>query len=112
MKIDTLKALEAAATTGPWVVEDTDDGFRYVNAKPHPGSYSTGICSNVDYYPTSVGVEDQALIAAARNALPALLRVAEAAKRLRGMKDDTGNADAEFDAMEALDAALAELESA
>jgi hypothetical protein len=81
MKLDELKRLDAAATPAPWAIEDTDDGFRYVMAT-HDRPWRQPICSNVTYYPTAVGVQDQALIAAARNALPKLIAVAEAAKEL------------------------------
>jgi hypothetical protein len=68
-----LRALEKAATPGPWAVED--------------GKSVVAMFGDVDVYAQSVSStravdeSDAALVAAARNALPLLLDVAEAAQK-------------------------------
>lgn len=75
MNIKELRRLERAATPGPWETT-TWDGLLYVaSVQQLQGSYVCELGIGSD------GAErDAALIAAARNALPALLRVAEAAR--------------------------------
>lgn len=71
-KLDELKRLEARATKGPWKDWIEYRGARRTNiiARKDDPLHSIG----------SVNVNDSEFIAAARNALPALLRVVEAAR--------------------------------
>jgi hypothetical protein len=72
-RIDELRRLEAAATPRPWHVAD---GARYVTTKPDEAG-------KVIARGNANGVENAALIAATRNALPLLLDVVEAAREYR-----------------------------
>ena len=67
--LDELERLHKAATPGPWTVDDSTSGLGY----------------DIDQLPCGVRkpfahLADAAFIAAARNALPALLRVVYAAR--------------------------------
>jgi len=95
MKLDELKRLDAEATPGPW--RDTDYGVERV-----------GVYGEIVEDPR-MGEPDRALIAAARNALPALLAVAEAAEAIHVNHRDYGHVDESW--YEALRARLAELEA-
>lgn len=64
-RIDELQRLHEAATKGPW----------------EAGSYF--VWAEDEHCVCAADTENQALIAAMRNALPALLRVARAAQQLR-----------------------------
>ncbi len=97
MKLNELKRLDAKATPGPWrdeqnAILDSNDAWIADAAFAHSGA------------------RNSALIAAARNALPALLAVAEAAKRLRDANDNDGSI-AFNGAMEDLSVALHALEA-
>lgn len=98
MNIKELRRLERAATPGPWETT-TWDGLLYVaSVQQLQGSYVCELGIGSD------GAErDAALIAAARNALPALLRVAEAARELAAGPEST--------AWDELYAAIAALEA-
>jgi hypothetical protein len=79
--LDTLSALEAAATKGPWGTwRETqgypDDAQWYVTSPTFPDSQAIVGSESTN------AAADAALIAAARNALPALLTIAEAAQEL------------------------------
>ena len=76
--LSTLRALEAAATPGPWI---THKGYDYhIEPNLHHDSEDVGWV---------FGTPDLDLTIAARNALPALLRVAEAARALYEAMDDS-----------------------
>lgn len=92
--LDTLRALEAAATPGPWTVDSADPTDVVIR-----GPYEERWVANVGnwsrqlpeppppdtdraYQAIEADAADAALIAAARNALPALLTIAEAAQEL------------------------------
>lgn len=80
--LERLDALEKAATLGPWESDDADNGKggQLVYSDDHGiGEYET--------LALTVNPSDGVLIAAARNALPALLAVARAADEL---SDDVG----------------------
>ena len=109
MTIDDLERLEKAATPGPWEGKN----FRVFNRE---------MCSIVAWNGsnkqsrTQQAEDDIAIIAALRNAAPALLRVARAAAEYRRVERDlwhgtAGQLNAK-NAADALDAALAELEKA
>jgi hypothetical protein len=76
MKIDELERLERAATPGPWGV--VTDGKFGKELQVQPPSGVTYICECGWDFPDNRA--DAEFIAAARNALPALLRVARAAE--------------------------------
>jgi len=96
MKLDELKALDAAATPGPW----------------HSASWGVGDGGvDVVFYP-DIDSADAALIAAARNALPKLLAVAEAAKRVCArMRDGEPGITDYDDAVDDLERSLDALEA-
>jgi len=83
---EKLRELLAAATPGPWVIPETTDS----RGKPVPNKeevYAQGVawphvlCFGHDYDEYgSVEPADAAFIAAARNAMPLLLDVVEAAQ--------------------------------
>jgi len=77
--LDKLKVLCAAATEGPWEIEEweTDDGVEVSRIVNHNGErvLADEICD-----------EDAAFIAAARTALPALIELVEAYRRLLAAK--------------------------
>lgn len=77
MKLEQLRALERAATAGPWETNLNRCKPRYVQSIGKKGE----IGNPITVFTSSEGV-DGYLIAEARNALPALLKVAEAAQRL------------------------------
>jgi predicted nucleotidyltransferase len=88
--IDELERLERAATPGPWgefaesgdwwVEQRGDDGGPACNPNGSPTGF---VCeSNTDERGQWAKQEDIDLMIAARNALPALLRVARAAREL------------------------------
>ncbi len=82
--IDALEALEKAATPGPWrLAKDTSPGFSFLWNTTGQSVFS------------SAYTKDAALIAAARNALPALLA------ELRQYRERPGEAERAFDAMDA-----------
>lgn len=78
--LDELERLEREATPGPWV-DDADDRPGQIRdvllayAKQHRVATAWGSA-----YTATNATEDASLIAAARNALPALIRIARAAK--------------------------------
>jgi len=78
--LDELKRLEAAATPGPWRVDQCGEVYTEAVTEWDEGAgcdlYKTLL--NTSYY--SDGNPNGALTAAMRNALPALLAVAEAAR--------------------------------
>lgn len=76
-RIAELRALLAASTPGPW---DADEEG-YVRTMIGQDRYTVADCS-FRYE------EDAALICAAVNALPALLEIAEAARRVTESDDD------------------------
>jgi hypothetical protein len=80
--LDTLEALERQATPGPLIVgQRTSDGVWFVwqqHAAPGDIERHTTFCRRR---------EDAEAHAAARNALPALLRVARAAQRYAELSD-------------------------
>jgi len=104
MKLDELKRLDAAATPAPWIYDHGD----ILDAD------LSGLLRDVE-----CDTRNTRLIAAARNALPALLAVAEAAKAYRLANEDAGawNDMRQAESVraselgEALSAALAELEA-
>lgn len=102
MSVDRLRQLEQAATPGPWkadCVEDpnepTGDGDEQYVFRPEVGHQ---VCA---YYDSDSA--DAELIAAMRNALPALLDVAEAAERAQSLLGWSAREDVERDLCAALD---------
>ena len=72
-RIEELRRLEREATPGRWVsrkIEDAKDDWWSIDAPGDPPSLAL------------VGPEDAAFIAAARNAMPLLLEVVEAARKV------------------------------
>jgi len=103
--IDRLKALENAATSGPWLVFDPMDGIWlgentwFIAVHDAFGTHKEG---------------DFPFIAAARNAIGPLLKVAEAAKAYHDMATSRYDSSrvAEFERkQDALGEAIAELEA-
>jgi len=77
---DELRRLEGAATKAPWTIEEDDTSRKWVNIRSsagfvlRPDGYQTSRYGELETeYGARVKPEDAALIAAARNALPALL---------------------------------------
>lgn len=98
MTIERLKELEAKATIGPW--RNDFNGDIWHGGKPRDW---VGRCSDAN----------AALIASARNALPALIAVAEAAKAASLLwNSGTATDDEMCAAMRTLASALAALEEA
>ena len=88
-RIEELQRLHEAATKGPW---SYDDGITSLpDEEEHRGKpciiYGQGMVGGLpilcDVPPSGRDDRDSRLIVAMRNALPALLRVARAAKHLR-----------------------------
>lgn len=84
--LDTLRALEAAATPGPWHADEGFGGVWVVTGAPtdfavHPHEKDTeyAVLARGDY---GASYKDADLVVAMRNALPALLTIAEAAQEL------------------------------
>ncbi len=101
MTLDELKALEAAATPGPWEYAHGNVIDHWELWNPKTSEYVVQDDSGVE-----PRTEDLALIAAARTMLPRLIAVAEAAawaQRVGAGYDD--------DCDQALRAALAALEA-
>lgn len=107
----SLRELERAATPAPWETEEDEDGYWPVS---HRGD---GVRAAVYSYVALPVVQEEAdFIVAARNALPLLLDVADAARRLDerffdGREDWSsrglpGEVDDVHDALAALDAHL------
>ncbi len=107
--IDRLKELEKAATSVQWKwYPPNDDGEIIIEFSGASGTQDWGglrVCPNGGSKRQYEA--DTELVAAARNALPALLKVAEAAKAYL----HAGSAATCVDARSKLDAALAELEA-
>ncbi len=113
MKIDELKAIEAAATPGPWVPSSLN-GWDAVR----PLAHQLAVCKLVDNTPANAG-----FIADARNHFAALLNVADVLKRtpfpgeIDNPKDGSGriqltvSMNAWHDWIDARQKALAELEA-
>lgn len=103
--VEALRALEAAATPGPW---DSEDGESVGHGDQWIAHMSNHNPEHPDYARVAVDAE---LIAAARNALPALLAVAEEAERLRARLASRDNEVADLDArLAALQTKAAELQ--
>lgn len=84
-----LRELIEAATPGPWVLQPDGEGCAVVAGEPREYTgldgnrhlrYPEIVCDNETYYPQAVSPQDQALICAAVNALPAMLAALEAAE--------------------------------
>ena len=120
--LDELERLERAATPGPWVDVDPHN-IRHAEPNIYAGDQEIA-----DVFSSTA---DSALVCAARNALPALLRVARAAQKARrlsarldelaaALEADLNDVETqtayellssdEVEALVALDAALAALE--
>lgn len=121
--LDRLEKLDKAATPGPWFAHNTDDSW-FMNAyavttsksepeldcepaKPDPSVVAVTLLQqpNVVCHESTQWHEDAVLIAAARNALPALLAVARAAEGLaeaerqqRIVKTPSGDFGGDFEA--------------
>ena len=88
-EIERLRALLAEATPGPWEADDTsdwtNDSYGDEEGKPPTSGWfrncGVGKVDAGDY--STLTFADAALIAAAVNALPALLEVAEVAAEFR-----------------------------
>lgn len=79
--VEALRGLLAEATPGPWRLEvDESWGDKDTSVVSDKGV----ICCDTQYYPTAVAPNDQALIAAAITALPAIL---DELTRLRAFRD-------------------------
>jgi hypothetical protein len=104
--IDELERLEQAATPTKWKTEMAVDGTCRLFSED---AYVIARLYRFAAIDDSGGNENAAFIAAARNALPALLRVARAALKLSDSVAEFGELDSER--MDALDAALAALEA-
>lgn len=97
MKLDALKELLQKRTPGKW-----ESGNGAVWVMNEPGNSPDSICEYAEYV-------DAALIAAAINALPSLIAVAEAAKEVARFtepewRDDIDRGDADIALREALTA--------
>ena len=83
-----LRSLLAKATPGPWRLHiepatEWEGAVTAVTAAAIGDDFpvDSAICCNTRYYPTDVTPDNQALIAAMHEALPALLDIAEAVAR-------------------------------
>jgi hypothetical protein len=129
MTLDELDRLEKAATKAPWVWSDKHEGGvsgggqHYANVMDFGEQRPYSESGDVRGEPPNI--EDRELMLAARNALPKLLAVAKAAREIRHCQHtldaiQSGASSMEPDdvvahlwmAVEALDAALAEMEKA
>lgn len=107
MRIEELRRLEQAATPGPWS-EFCESGDWWVARKDAEGGPLESVCdSNTNIWADQDDIE---LMIAARNALPALLRVAEAAREV--CNDYAPTEGPQTPAFALLRAALAALEAA
>lgn len=111
--VEKLKALEAKATKGPWVSGDcVRPTLVLYRACPTP---TEDLCAHCYCDGEGSGRNNMKFIAAARNALPALLAVAEAAAEYQRTSRDVMKGTAGMlnlkGAGEALDAALTALET-
>jgi hypothetical protein len=89
MKLEEIKRLCEAATPGPWRVteypkeewgpSDTIEGDIHGATQ----AWERTICDDTQYYPTAPGLADVRFIAAARDLVPKLLAVAEAAESIQ-----------------------------
>lgn len=103
--LDELERLDQAATPGPWAANRGSHGVMVLS----PLNIIVATCS---WGTDEANTANSALICAARNALPALLRVARAAQTLLDQVPSAID-DPELDeAREALETALAALEGA
>lgn len=114
MSRDSIRARVAAATEGPWVESGRDvDHDRFVSEGKNPGSVC-GLGCEVDGPPEPMlrgqfhKHADAAFIAHARQDIPALLAVADAADRVLMTHREGRWSPVEF---EALEVALAALEA-
>lgn len=80
--LDELRRLERLASAAPWTTRLHQGAWRVL-----PPSGPWEVCDTGDDTPAAA--DDAALIAAARNALRALLRVAEAARAMHKALDDS-----------------------
>lgn len=97
--LDDLEALHAKATVGPWRHGAVE---KYHVFTWLPEGHERVLCRMNEHFPHE---DDARAIAAAHNALPALLKVARASIALResGMQFDDAHSKAEADWMAALD---------
>lgn len=107
--LDELRRLERLASAAPWTTRLHQGAWRVL-----PPSGPWEVCDTGDDTPAAA--DDAALIAAARNALPALLRVAqEAADLIDALEEhdfsDSGISNELSESWEGLRAALAALEA-
>jgi hypothetical protein len=102
-RIEELQRLHEAATKGPWRPQADDEHDIEADAGEVVGNYDweEGGC---------IHRSDRDLIVAMRNALPALLRVAMAARKVIGGTFDPDELRPEAADLDELHAALAELE--
>lgn len=79
-KLDELRKLEQAATKGPW--KHSNEGERWGNSVwgPVPNAENLGSMCVAKVGHGSFDVHNAKFITAARNSMPALLKVVEAAK--------------------------------
>jgi hypothetical protein len=91
MKVTELERLERAATPGPWrtLIADDDNGVMRPHIKGgRPEPMGMWVAAFYAYADTGDGGDDNAaLVAAARNALPALLAAATALSPLTAPDD-------------------------
>lgn len=112
-KLDELERLEAEATRGPWVAAEltVSMGLEVFSGTP---SLETGVATPW-HFTEDRGRANAHLIALSRNMLPALIRVARAAKAYKAQRVlGCSCTDCEFcdPRSKAMSAALAELEGA
>lgn len=115
--LERLEKLLADATPGPWVCEGRGslqmDGSRdyWEVHGPHDGERWAKVCSTCP--PAHRNPQNLKLIAAAVNALPALLAVVEAARKLSGaatLSQDDCMSTVHTDYVDELEIALAKLD--
>lgn len=111
MTLDDLRALEAAATPGPWAQQDSWPGHvvPQAHARRPWGFAADPEVQKRDYAQVIATVikpetnsADAALIAAARNALPALLAIGETAQRVTELHRMGAGGDSWWEAIERL----------
>ena len=114
--IERLEALERAATAGPWIAGDMGNGWPsiYVGFSEILGNLGQEWLQDGNGNATESVWETYDFIAEARNALPALLAVAKAAKAYHDMATSRYDSSrvAEFERkQDELGASLAQLEA-
>ena len=104
MRLDqaTLRSIDKAGTPAPWCIRDAmgDHGVERVIVSDAKTTRPDHVVASTGVFPDTSAPPDARLIAAARNSLPLLLDVVEAARAFRGQMVEL---DAALDALDDLE---------